>query len=134
MIDHADFGDLLSTLAASYSGRTSTTVGVKIGARLTFAPRTQANLYRLCREAITNIAKHADATQVWVELSPKRGGVQIRIRDNGCGMDVGAIPPGHFGLLLMQQQAAEIGAEFHIASTIGKGTDISVFIPECHQI
>lgn len=129
LIDQADFGDLLSTLAAGYSGRTSATVAVKIGARLTFAPRTQANLYRLCREAIANVAKHADATQVWVELSSKRDGVQIRIRDNGCGMDVNAIPPGHFGLLLMQQQAAEIGAELNIASTIGIGTDIVVFIP-----
>ena len=116
-------------MRAGYTGRTSTTVAVKIGARLTFAPRTQANLYRVCREAIANIAKHADATQVWIDLVPKRGGVQIRIRDNGCGMDVNAIPPGHFGLLLMQQQAAEIGAELNIASTIGIGTDIVVFIP-----
>lgn len=133
LIEHADFGDLLSTLAAGYTGRTSTTVAVKIGAKLTFPARTQTNLYCLCREAISNIAKHADATQVWVELARKPHGVQLRIRDNGRGMDLGSIPPGHFGLLLMQQQAAEVGAEFHITSAVGHGTELSVFIPEWNQ-
>lgn len=130
LIDRADFGDLLSSLAAGYTGRTATTVAVKIGARLTFPSRTQAALYRLCREAISNIAKHADATQVSVELAQTNGGVQILIRDNGCGMDLGCIPSGHFGLLLMQQLAREANAEFHIASAIGHGTEIAVLIPD----
>ncbi len=133
LIEQADFGDLLSALAAGYTGRTSTTVAVKIGARLTFPSRIQTNLYCLCREAISNIAKHADATQVWVELTRKCNGVLLRIRDNGHGMDLGSIPPGHFGLLLMQQQAAEVGAEFHITSAVDQGTEICVFIPEWSQ-
>ncbi|MFN8464936.1 MAG: histidine kinase [Caldilineaceae bacterium] len=133
LICRADFGDLLTNLAAGYTGRTSTTVAVKIGARMTFAPGTQAALYRLCREAIANIAKHANATQVWVELAQKPGGIQILIRDNGRGMEPGCVPSGHFGLLLMQQQAAEAGAEFHIASEIGHGTEIAVFIPDLNR-
>ncbi|MFN8464949.1 MAG: PAS domain S-box protein [Caldilineaceae bacterium] len=130
LISRADFGDLLSTLAAGYTGRTSTTVAVKVGAKVSFSPRTQETLYRICREAISNIAKHADATQVWVELMRRRSGVQIYIRDNGRGMDLDHIPSGHFGLMMMEQQAVDVGAEFLVVSKVGHGTEISIFIPD----
>lgn len=129
LITTTDFGDLLGTLATGYTGRTSTTVAVKIGAKVTFTPETQETLYRLCREAVTNIAKHADATQVWIELAPKSEGIEIVIRDNGRGMDRDMIPTGRFGLSMMEQQAAWIGAEFRIVSQIGHGTKVAVFVP-----
>jgi two-component system nitrate/nitrite sensor histidine kinase NarX len=129
LVDHEDFSDLLRQLAAGYTGRTGTTVAINVAANVTFPVRVQEALYQLCREVFTNIAKHADATQVWVELTRKSEGVAIVIRDNGCGLDLGRLPTGHFGLAMMQQQATQIGAAFYIVSEIGQGTEINILVP-----
>jgi PAS domain S-box-containing protein len=129
LVDHADFDDLLRQLAAGYTGRTGTTVAINIGAKVTFPPRVQETLYQVCREAFTNIAKHADATQVWVGLTRKSEGVAIVIRDNGCGLNLNQEQAGHFGLSMMQQQTAHVGAVFQIISEIGQGTEINILVP-----
>jgi two-component system nitrate/nitrite sensor histidine kinase NarX len=129
LVDHADFDDLLRQLAAGYTGRTGTTVAINIAVKVTFPARVQEALYQVCREVFTNIAKHADATQVWVELTRKSEGVAIVIRDNGCGLDLSKLQTRHFGLTMMQQQATRIGATFNIVSEIGQGTEISILVP-----
>lgn len=129
LVDHADFDDLLRQLAAGYTGRTGTTVAINITAKVTFPARVQEALYQVCREIFTNIAKHADATQVWVGLTRKSEGVAIVIRDNGCGLDLSRVQAGHFGLSMMQQQTARIGATFSIVSEIRQGTEISILVP-----
>lgn len=129
-VSHVSFDELLRQLAAGYTGRTGTTVAVNITGKITFPPAVQDSLHQLCREAFTNIAKHAEATQVWVELAVREGGAAIIIRDNGCGLDFNRIPPDHFGLAMMQQQAARAGARLHITSEIGQGTEISIFVPD----
>ena len=60
------------------------------------------------RGAVANAAKHPHPTQVEVSLTFKHKGVQLRIRDNGCGFDskdVATSKDGHFGLLGIQEKA-----------------------------
>ena len=130
MIGHANFGDLLRGMASSYSGRTATTVAVNISGHLTFPAPIQEALYHIAREVFSNIAKHAEATQVWVELTRKHGDAALIIRDNGRGFDSNHIPAGHYGLAMMQQQAAHSGAHLQIVSQIGQGTEIMIVIPD----
>ncbi len=91
-------------------------------------------LYRIAQEALANIAKHANATRVSVELSRDGPQVTLVVRDNGQGMDLKALSHGApiqsgLGLLSMGQRAQELGGDFEIKSAPGKGTTIRVRLP-----
>ena len=129
LLSNAGFGELLRQLAAGYSGRTGTTVAISITTKVDFAAALHEPLYRLCREVFTNIAKHAEATQVWVELAPKDGGAEITIRDNGRGFNVHRISTGHYGLAMLRQLAARIGGQLRIVSQLEQGTEVTIFVP-----
>lgn len=88
-------------------------------------------LFRICQEALSNIAKYAQADQVSVELSLEEDVLLMRIVDNGIGIaPADKIKPNSFGLRGMQERAAALGGECHIdASATGPGTCIHVRAP-----
>lgn len=90
----------------------------------------EENLLRLAQEALTNIAKHARATQVAIELEFAPDATRLRIADNGVGFDEAAAPrDGHFGLIGMRERGKRIGAKLAIHSAVGRGTTIAVAVP-----
>jgi signal transduction histidine kinase len=91
------------------------------------APDVETTLYRVAQEALTNAAKHSQATRVEVILERKGDSVVLIVEDNGVGFEADARsePDGDgFGLLGMQERASLIGATVEIESTPGKGTTI----------
>ncbi len=85
----------------------------------------ETTLFRIVQEALTNIAKHAQATSVEVILERRSDHVLLVVEDDGVGFDAGSPPPGQsFGLLGMQERAALVGATLQIESTAGKGTTV----------
>ncbi len=90
-------------------------------------------LYRVAQEALTNVACHAQASQVVVEIRRKAKDVCMQIRDDGKSFDVekelrtGTIP--HLGLLGMQERVEMVRGKFSISSTPGKGTVVQAVIP-----
>ncbi|MFL5913365.1 MAG: sensor histidine kinase [Gaiellaceae bacterium] len=108
-------------------------VGVKVRLELTpgveVPPLTRAALLRIVREAVTNTARHAKASEVTVSLLLD-GRLELRITDNGVGFDPES--PGRgwgFGLSSMRERAQAIGAQLEVRSEAGKGTEIEVVIP-----
>ena len=93
------------------------------------APRTQAEILRIAQEAMTNIARHADATIVGVRLAIDGERIALRVVDNGRGFDTAAVPPGTFGLASMQERAALIGGRLRVASRPGAGTRVVLTAP-----
>jgi len=98
------------------------------------SPETETTIYRALQEALTNVARHAQATQVRVGL--KREGEQIAatIEDNGCGFEPYALlaidsDSQGLGLLGIQERISLAGGLFHIESEPGKGTRIRLTIP-----
>jgi signal transduction histidine kinase len=91
----------------------------------------EANLYRIVQEALHNVAKHANATQVTVYLTQQNGYLMLLVEDNGCGFDA-QMPPtdGHMGLVNMRERAALVGGRIEIESGAEHGTSIHVRIPE----
>jgi signal transduction histidine kinase len=90
----------------------------------------QANaLYRIAEEALTNVARHADAGHVAVRLSFGEG-VTLTIRDDGEGFEPQAIEPDHYGLVGIQERAALVDGTVEIVSTPSKGTTLIVHIAE----
>jgi signal transduction histidine kinase len=90
------------------------------------APSTKATLARIAREALHNIAKHAQATHVDVVLEVSPSHLTLSITDDGRGFDPQASHPGHFGLQLMREQAIAVGAVLELDSAPGCGTQVRV--------
>lgn len=87
------------------------------------------NVYLIFKEAINNIAKHAEATKVNVELGVENGELRMRITDNGIGFDSTRTHEGN-GLKNFKKRAEASFIDFKMFSEIGKGTQITLIVPE----
>ncbi len=93
------------------------------------AERTSA-LHRIAREALTNVARHANAGAVRISLVKHRGLVVLSVSDNGRGMTAEALAnPRSQGLLSMQERARALGGRFRITSGPRGGTVATVTVP-----
>lgn len=106
----------------------------KRGQQSRLQPTEELALYRIAQEALSNVARHAQATQAWIAVSFTDFSVMVEISDNGAGFDVPDSPAefapgGHFGLLGMYERAELIGARLEIDSTPGEGTHIKIELP-----
>ena len=90
--------------------------------------------FRVVQEALTNVARHAKAQNVLVELRPDSESIRLLIQDDGLGFDhqaamVRASLGASLGLLGMQERAQLIGGELEIESKPGRGTTVAVWLP-----
>ena len=92
--------------------------------------------YRIVQSALTNIARHARASQVLVELRQNELGLELVVRDNGVGFDLESVRQRSnqgesFGILAMQERVHLVGGTLRIdsASTPGVGTSIHAHLP-----
>jgi signal transduction histidine kinase len=88
--------------------------------------RSRAVLYRVAREAIVNVIKHADASAVSVELEQSPHEVVLTVIDDGQGFDPDDARRGHLGLRLMDDLVASIGGRLMVRSEPGSGTTVIV--------
>ncbi|GIV80573.1 response regulator [Litorilinea aerophila] len=94
----------------------------------------ETTIYRVVQEALTNVARHAQATRVDVQLEAGEKGITVVIADNGCGFDMNALLASSngargLGILGMQERVALVGGTFHIESGPGQGVTIQLTIP-----
>jgi two-component system nitrate/nitrite sensor histidine kinase NarX len=122
-----ELGDLLRLLGNAFTGRTNIPVAVTMSGQGGLPGETQVALYRICQEALSNIAKHAKASQVEINVRRAPGGLELIIRDNGCGFATSELTPsGHYGLSMMRERAEAVGAVLTITSQRGQGTEVSI--------
>ena len=90
-------------------------------------------LFRVAQEALTNVARHAHATQIKMSISEISGRIRMEISDNGTAFDVrkalGARNPKRLGLIGMKERVEMVGGTLTIESTVGKGTTVRAEIP-----
>ena len=89
---------------------------------------TSTAFYRILQEALANVLKHAQASEVEVELAADPDWVRLSVKDNGVGFATDGVRPG-YGLDNMQQRAQELGGRFEIESAPGEGTSVRVALP-----
>jgi two-component system nitrate/nitrite sensor histidine kinase NarX len=125
----SSLGDLLSLLGNAFTGRTNIPVTVTISGEGILPAEAQVTHYRICQEALNNIAKHAKASQVNIDLryTKRPLGLELHIRDNGRGFDPSVqTPSGHYGLGMMRERAEAVKATLKIISQPGQGTEVAV--------
>jgi len=88
------------------------------------------SLYRILQEAVTNVARHAAATEVRVSLRRENGDLVLRVYDNGRGFDVEAAAHGKsFGVLGMRERSHTLGGRARIERLATGGTVVEIVIP-----
>jgi signal transduction histidine kinase len=98
-------------------------------------PQAEVTLLRATQEALTNVRHHAAATRVTVTLSYFEDLVILDVQDDGRGFapeKLGQRRPGlsgGFGLLTMQERAAQLGGKLTVESAPGEGTTVTVELP-----
>ena len=101
------------------------------------AKRLDSNLelacYRVAQEALTNVMRHAGATEVWITLRRTDQALLLTVRDNGRGFDLasarstGGTP--HLGLLGMEERVRNMAGQFEIRTRGGEGTEVRTSFP-----
>ncbi len=93
---------------------------------LPLPPSMQHLLLRILQESLHNVAKHARATEVGVQLRQSGSELELSIVDNGVGFEPAQVPPGHFGLQSMRARAQLLGADLFLDTVPQHGTRVVV--------
>jgi signal transduction histidine kinase len=140
ILDDLGLKPAIEFLADGISKRTGRVIAVtgSTGGRLSGPVETA--MYRIVQEALTNVAKHAQATQAVVHLRRRADTLVCSVADNGRGFDAnGRSAQTHnqgLGLIGMKERAASLGGTLSITSGPGKGTTLKILVPlkgvACH--
>ncbi|HEU4848214.1 MAG TPA: GAF domain-containing sensor histidine kinase, partial [Rubrobacteraceae bacterium] len=89
-------------------------------------PSVEAALYRICQEALTNVARHAGAERATVRLVATPDRVRLAVEDDGRGFDAAGVPEDRHGIVGMRERAEVLGGTLEASSGPGEGTRIEV--------
>lgn len=137
-----ELDELLRQLVEAAMSRVRVPVVLTVEGQCSLPPEVHVTLYRIAQEALSNIVKHAAASQAVVSLhceppvlalneSGREGTkkVELRIKDDGRGFDAKVVPADRLGLHIMHERAEAIGAAIGIESEVGQGTQLVVAWP-----
>jgi signal transduction histidine kinase len=120
----------LRRLGAELARGSSANVVVRVPLDPAMDAADVAQVLRFAREALSNVARHAGASNVEVSLDAREDGAELRVADDGRGFDPAAPPPpGHHGLGNMRARAVELGATLDVDSRPGGGTTVRLWVP-----
>jgi signal transduction histidine kinase len=119
---------LAQRIASSEGLTVETNVALALEDSERLAPDVESTVYRVIQEALTNVAKHAAASRLEVELLMEGDAVVVTVRDDGRGFDTGA-PPTGFGLVGMRERVTLVNGEVIVESGEGMGTVVRAVIP-----
>lgn len=127
-ITDTDLGDLVHLLGNALSGRINIQVTVTVAKEVLLPPKIQVAFYRICQEALNNIAKHAKANRVDIDLKHDGTTIELHIKDDGRGFDPerNISEQGHYGLSMMRERAEAVGALLTVTSQPGLGTELTL--------
>lgn len=130
MLDDFGLDATLRWLAEGFTTRTSIEVNFQSEFTGRLADETETHLFRICQEALTNVARHSGATQVQIRLRPDGDRVKLSIGDNGRGLASGGqAERSGMGLIGMRARARSAGGELTIHSAEGTGVRVEVSVP-----
>ena len=118
----------IAAAAEELAHRTGASVRVAASDGVVLPQATRDALVRIVREGVTNAVRHAQASDITVELTGERD-IRLTIADNGVGFDPATVSRGGFGLRSMRERARAAGGDLEYLSRPGAGTQIEVVFP-----
>jgi len=133
MLDDLGLVPALESLATTFQHRTGARCLLDMAPELSsmkLSSETSAALFRIAQESLTNVMRHAAASQVRIRLYQGDGRVTLEVTDNGKGITRERMAkPDSFGLRGMQERVSLLGGHFHIVGTLGVGTTARASVP-----
>jgi two-component system NarL family sensor kinase len=122
--------EALSSLIEGFASEGAPEIALEVrGGNRQIHPSAEIGLYRIAQEALTNIARHAEARNVALRLSITGDRAELVVEDDGRGFDPAGAIEGHHGMVGMNERARLLGGRLHARSGPGEGTRIEVMIP-----
>lgn len=127
-LEGTDLADLLRQLCGIFAANSVVELTLDLVSGIQLTSQAQTVFYRVAQEALNNVARHSQASQVYVSLQHTgrngNSGVEMVIKDDGLGFDLSAIPADHFGVRIMHERADTVGAKLIISTLPGYGTTV----------
>jgi signal transduction histidine kinase len=131
ILDDLGLAATVEWVAEEFQARTGTKVQLTLpGVDLAIDRERATALFRILQEILTNVARHANATQVSVRLVNEEGSLILEVHDNGKGVSKEELSAGRsLGILGMRERALLLGGELAISGAPAFGTTVTVRIP-----
>ena len=118
----------------SYLKLYTSTYGIEVelensGKEIPLMEKQRITLFRVCQEALANIARYADTVKAEMAFKWNSDHLSIIIKDNGRGFDIDKGWHQSTGLAAMKERMHLIGGEWHLSSRIGEGTAVKLYLP-----
>lgn len=132
MLDDLGLEAALRSYVQDFSRRWPTGATFTSGRVGRVPPDVELVLYRIVQEALSNVARHANASQALVRLTRRGRALRMVIEDDGCGFDVDAVRGSResgLGLFGMEERLALVGGSLRVESAVGRGTRVIAEVP-----
>lgn len=126
-----DIEPALATTLRKFEHQSGTNASLTMqGQGMPLSPDLQIQVLHIVQEALSNVRKHARASQVWLDVQ-QQPAWRFEVRDDGVGFSPGNGQPDetHVGLRIMTERAQRIGADLDVISTPGHGSSIILTLP-----
>jgi signal transduction histidine kinase len=132
MLDDLGLVATIEWAAEVFEGRTGTKCRLDLPREeITIDPTVATAVFRIFQETLTNVARHANASELQVRLAKVDNDLILEVQDNGKGIAEASLASGEsLGILGMRERALLFGGELEINSAQGGGTKVRVRIPE----
>jgi signal transduction histidine kinase len=128
--EHQDLQTALARMADEVGASSQLAISCRIADVPALSPDVSEALWRVGREALTNVQRHARATHVRMTLDHAAGAVVLRVEDDGTGIDERAAQRnGHYGIIGMRERVEGVGGTLRIARRAEGGTSVEATIP-----
>jgi signal transduction histidine kinase len=130
MLDNLGLDAAIEAYAQQFSKRTGIPCALEVGPQTYPTGHIATAVFRICQEALTNIIRHADASNVWISLGYSHDGLHLNIQDDdGRGIsDSQMANPLSVGLTSMRERARLLGGTLTISGLPDKGTSVSLWV------
>jgi signal transduction histidine kinase len=130
MLDDLGIEAALQWQGREFSRHTGVPASVEVSGSLDHLPEAQRTcIYRVVQEALTNCARHANASSVVVSVSAEEDEIVVIVRDDGVGFSSPSTMKGGLGLLGIQERVKALDGTVTVSSEVNKGTTVRVEIP-----
>ncbi|MDO9176389.1 MAG: sensor histidine kinase, partial [Actinomycetota bacterium] len=132
VLDDVGLAPALTRLVADTAERSGLIIDAVVDSAselLDMTPEIATAVYRVVQEALTNVVRHARATNASVAVTAAAGRLRTLVEDDGVGFDPTELNNGHLGVKGMKERAELVGGTVRVVSAPGSGTTIVLEVP-----